>query len=243
MGRFVSLRRIAALAAVGATFMSGAGVARAGFTPVNSHPPPREPNQEQILEHVYGGNFSADGVNFSNGTLTATRIDDANDASWTQQVSSVRPLANFAKRKQALGFFEDADGASNALFSVTGSKFDVSGGATSPGAHLNGSIRAGRYANVERAFSSLPSQNRDHVDHLVSYRLSGPEIENPTYVLFWEDKWGPKSDFDFNDLVVEVTAKSDPLMIPLPPAAWSGLAGLGVIGVIGGSRRARRWIF
>jgi len=244
MDRFVFRRWVAAFALLGATLTGGAGgVARAGFTPVNQHPPPREPNQEQILEHVYGGNFKSDGVNFSNGTVTAMRIDDADDTTWTQQVASVRPLANFAKRKQALGFFEDTHGASKPLFAVTGSKYDVSGGAIVPGARLNGEIRAGRYENVERAFSSLPSQNRDHLDHLVSYRLSGPEIEQPTYVLFWEDKLGPKSDFDFNDLVVEVTAKSDPLMIPLPPAAWSGLAGLAMIGLVGGSKRARRWIF
>jgi hypothetical protein len=244
MGRFIPRRWVAAIALIGATFAGGAGEARAGFTRVNSHPPPREANQEQILEHVYGGNFKADGLNFSNGTLAATRIDDADDMTWTQQVGGVRPLANFAKRKQALGFFDDAAGTSNQLFSLTGSKFDVIGGVTTAAtARLDGAIRTGRSENVAKAFSSLPSENRDQLDHLVSYRLSGPEIENPTYVLFWEDKWGRNSDFDFNDLVVEVTASSDPLMIPLPPAAWPGLAGLALIGIVGGCRRARRWIF
>jgi hypothetical protein len=243
MGRFfVRGRRLIAFALFGVTFTGGAGVARGGFTPVNSHPPPREANQEQILEHVYGGNFKADSLNFSNGSMTATRIDDADDMTWTLQVGSVRPLANFAKRKQGLGFFEDAGGSPKQFFSVTGSKYDVTGGATTPGAPLNGAISAGRNENVERAFSSLPSKNRDHLDHLVSYRLSGPDIENPTYVLFWEDKSGPKSDFDFNDLVVEVTAKSDPLMIPLPSAVWNGLVGLAVVGAVGTSRRRRRWI-
>src|SRR6185369_17022449 len=121
MARFVPQRRwIAALALVGATCTGGAGVARAGLTHVNSHPPPREANQQQILEHAYGGNFQADGLNFSNGTVTATRIDDADDMTWTQQVGGVRPLANFAKRKQALGFFEDSGGQTKTLFAVTG---------------------------------------------------------------------------------------------------------------------------
>ena len=244
MARFVPRRRwIAALTVVGATWIGGAGVvARGGFTHVNSHPPPREANPQQILEHVYGGDFHADGLNFSNGAVTATRIDDADDMTWTQQVGSVRPLANFAKRKQSLGFFDDSGGETKTFFAAAGSKYDVAGGATTAGAQLNGSIRVGRYGNVERAFSSLPSENRDHLDHLISYRLSGPDIENPTYVLFWEDKWGPKSDFDFNDLVIEVAAKSDPLMIPLPPAAWSGLASLAAIGAVGTWKRTRRRI-
>jgi hypothetical protein len=244
MARF-SYRRlqVAAVALVVATLIGAAGgVARGGFTPVNQHPPPHEPGQEQILEHVYGGDFHADGLNFTNGAITLSRIDDADDSTWSQSVGSVRPLANFAKRQQASGFFEDADGSTKRLFSVTGSKFDVSGGAAAPGIKLNGGIKIGRSENVRRAFSSLASENRDHLDHLVSYRLSGPEIQNPAYVLFWEDKLGPKSDFDFNDLVVEVAAKSDPLMIPLPPAAWSGLVGMALVGMIGGYRRARRWI-
>src|SRR4051812_9425037 len=52
--------------------------ARAGFTPINfSHSPrnSREATHEQILEHTYGGDFTADGMNFSNGSVTVTRID------------------------------------------------------------------------------------------------------------------------------------------------------------------------
>src|SRR3954470_13365263 len=120
MGRFIPWRRrqIAALALLGTAFIGGAGVARGGFTHVNSHPPPREANPEQILEHAYGGDFKADGLNFSHGAVTATRIDDADDATWTQQVATVRPLANFAKRKQALGFFDDANAATKPLFAI-----------------------------------------------------------------------------------------------------------------------------
>jgi len=242
MGRFILGRWVTTYILAGAVALACAGSARAGFTPIN-HPPGSEGSQEKILEHAYGGNFKAFGANFSNGALTATRIDDADDTTWTQQVGSVRALANFAKKKKALGFFEDAAGATNPLFSVAGSKYEVSGGLSTPNASLDGRIQAGRHQNVERAFSSVPSENRDNLDHLVSYRLSGPDVEKPTFILFWEDKWGPNSDFDFNDLVVEMTTSSDPLLIPLPPAAWSGLAGLTVIGFVSGCRRARRWIF
>jgi hypothetical protein len=40
-----------------------------------------------------------------------------------------------------------------------------------------------------------------------------------------------------------VTAASDALLIPLPPAVMSGLGGLAMLGMFTGWKRARRWIF
>jgi len=219
---------------------------RAGFTPINfSHSPrnSREATHEQILEHTYGGDFTADGVNFSNGSVTVTRIDDSADQTWTQQASSARAVAAFAKHKQAFGYFQgDSGGSFNKLFEVSGNQFDVDGSVTD--SRLDGSIRFGRNENIGRAFSSLAAENRDGKDHLVSYKVSGPDnLQAPTYLLFWEDKWGKNSDFDFNDLVVEVSTAGQPLLIPLPPAAWSGIAGLAMLGLLTASKRARRWIF
>jgi hypothetical protein len=245
MVRFIPARLLAAAAIVGAIALSGTH-ARAGFTQVNHSDSPRnarEATHEQILEHAYGGNFTADGMNFSNGSVAVTRIDDATDSTWTQQkITSARAVASFARRKQAFGYFQGDEGGSyNKLFSVTGNQFDVSGGVEDT--NLNGTIRFGRNENVDKAFSSLASENRDGKDHLVSYRVTGAGNDAPTYLLFWEDKWGRNSDFDFNDLVVEVGASSDALLIPLPPAAWSGLGGLAIMGMITGCKRTRRWIF
>ena len=49
--------------------------AMAGFTTVNALPP-GEKSIKEILDHVYGGSFVANGVNYSNGPLTASRIND-----------------------------------------------------------------------------------------------------------------------------------------------------------------------
>jgi hypothetical protein len=244
MVRFIHSRWLSAVALVGLVAF-GSSQTRAGFTDINHSNSPRnskEATHEQILEHAYGGNFTASGVNFSNGSVTVTRIDDNADATWTQQITSARAVASFARRKQAFGYFQGAGGESfNKLFSVSGSQYDVTGGAGD--IDLNGTLKFGRNENVGKAFSSLASDNRDGKDHLVSYKVTGADGTNPTYLLFWEDKWGRNSDFDFNDLVVEVTAASDALLIPLPPAVMSGLGGLAMLGMFTGWKRARRWIF
>ena len=70
---------------------------------------------------------------------------------------------------------------------------------------------------------------------MVSYRLTGPSGLTK-YVLFFEDLGtGANSDWDYNDLVVEITAR--PSMIPLPPAVWSGLAMLACGGLVHARRR------
>src|SRR5207253_6215587 len=84
-------------------------------------------------------------------------------------------------------------------------------------------------------FSSNQADNVDKRDHLVTYEiggLPGQPANVTTRVLFWEDLPAPSSDFDFNDFVVELKtdpplgAGTAPLLIPLPPAAWTGLSGL-----------------
>jgi len=231
---------------VGAVAAFGAVDAHAGFTEIGKGRK-AEANQEQILEHTYGGDFVANGANFSNGTVTATRLDDGNDSVWSStQVSSARTVAAFAKRKQAFGYFGGSSGGDfKKLFDVSGtSGFDVQGNATGLGSVLDGSIRFGRSEKLTKAFSSLASENRDGRDHMITYKVTGLDgTTNPVYLMFWEDKWGRRSDFDFNDLVVEVKgAQGEPLLIPLPAAAWSGLGSLAGLGMLMGWKRARRWV-
>ena len=99
-------------------------------------------------------------------------------------------------------------------------------------------------------FSSLASANVDGKDHLVTYLLVDDGAQNLksnkkdatlTFVLFWEDlaKGQNNADWDFNDLAVEVKASS-PVVIPLPAAAWSGIATLAGSAVMAGYRKVRR---
>ena len=62
-----------------------------------------------------------------------------------------------------------------------------------------------------------------------------PENNTPggadRFLLFFEDVGaGLDSDWDFNDLVVELTVRPGVNAVPLPPAAWSGLAALATVG-------------
>ena len=48
--------------------------ARAGFTAVSAPTSSGEIGHADIFNGIYGGSFSAGGLNFSNGSITATRI-------------------------------------------------------------------------------------------------------------------------------------------------------------------------
>ena len=117
---------------------------------------------------------------------------------------------------------------------MSGRKFDVAGAGAS-GTEVDGELLLatgrGRCAKV---FSSAVASNPDGMDHLVTYQVNGTGQPASVYLLCWEDKFAGKSDRDYNDLVVEVQAAeiaarapfTQPLLIPLPPPAWTGLAGL-----------------
>ena len=81
-------------AATAATFF-GAAQAHAGFSTINTVAN-GEPSLGQILGHEYGGTFAANGVNFSNGSVTATRINDNNDQIWNTHFVSANVVAKFA---------------------------------------------------------------------------------------------------------------------------------------------------
>jgi hypothetical protein len=252
-----------AAAALGAVLMAGATTptAQAGFTKVQQAKRASGPSHEQILEHVYGGDFVADssGLGFSSDTgVTVTRLDDAADGTWHGTMESARSVAAFGRNPRATGYFGgSAGGRFSKLIDTGGRKFDVSGVCDTATA-VDGELSFGRGRKANRVYSSVAENNRDDADHLVSYEVhsAGADAGSSTYLLFWEDKLGRRSDRDFNDLVVEIrtastasdaaataAAISEPLLIPLPPALWSGLGGLVGLGAFGAVRRSRgrRW--
>ena len=225
------------LAALGLSL--GAAEAQAGFTTIN---PPRgeEKTQEEILEHVYGGDFIASALNFSNGTISASRIEDTDtgltDQIWSDAVVSATAEAVFAKYGQSFGYLAGTDDSTYTnLFDVAGKGFDAAGSAT-----VDLSNQTWRWArNGETGVrSSQDSDNRNDRDHLTTYEIAGLDDGATTWLLFWEDK-AINSDRDFNDLVVELkTASATPL--PLPPAAWMGLSTLLGGGIVSQLRKLRR---
>lgn len=230
------------------------------FTPINP-PHPGEDDHATILSNIYGGTFvpsGGRGVDFSNGSLLAFRIDDRvdntlfsggalgmtgtggedeTDQTWRADFVLAAAEAKFASFEQNFGYFSGVDDGIEAytqLFALTGDRYNVQGQADLSA--LRGQlIRWGR-GGQDRILSSRISDNADGEDHMVTYQLideQGPEGGEPLirWLVFWEDilKGEPHEDFDFNDLVVEITA------IPEPTA----LMGLGLAGLLA-LRRSRR---
>jgi len=219
----------------------GASNAQAGFTTIN---PPNygkggEATQAEILSNSYGGTFTANGLNFTNGTLTATRVNDNADQVFSGDLTSSKALATFAQYKQGFGYGPSA--SPTKLFDVGGDDFTVTGSTGAVDLPSKFSFdRIPPAGSNGYTVSSLNADNKDKVDHLTTYELTGAGITEKTYVLFWEDKLARQhSDFDFNDLAVEIKGVNA-VVVPLPAAAWSGLVTLAGGAIVAGYRKARR---
>jgi hypothetical protein len=94
------------LAIAGLSLM-GVSAANAGFTTIGPTSNPGEPNQATILSHIYGGTFVADGVNFTNGSLTATRVDDDADQSFAGPITAPTAFEKHTSLDVSLAFSGD----------------------------------------------------------------------------------------------------------------------------------------
>ncbi len=209
-------------AVVAAGIMIGVSSARAGYTTINPPPsaPVAEKTQQQIFNQVYGSGFTlqGDGVSYSNGAITATRINDTgspNDQIWSGTVTNATAEAVWAGYQQTFGYYPNSSGGSfTPLFTANGTEsFSVTGSVSNPS--LPATFRFGS-SNQAGADSSLPSDNFDGKDHMISYQITGLGGNTPTYMLFFEDRGntGSNPDFDFNDLVVQL--QTSPSSVPEP---------------------------
>ncbi len=220
---------------VAAVMGLGLSQARAATTTVQP-PAAGEDSHEQIFEQHYGGDFLQVGNNFTNGTITANRIDDDNDQIWNiDHAVDAQVQAVFADLNQKFGYIPGDSGTLGdfvQLFNVTGDETDgytVNGKAR---VKIDGDFKWARRGGNGTA-SSKNTDNPDDIDHLVSYEITGLDAPEPVYMLFFEDLYQSNNqyDSDFNDLVVEVAS------VPTPGAFGAGLALLGVAGLV---RRRRR---
>ncbi len=248
----ITRRRLAGLATT-AVLALGVSSAPAATTGIGPSFVASEPTHLDIFNTLYGGGFTANGDNFENGVITATRVDDfgvggvlnvlsgsagdADDQVWSSDpltVFSAKAVGRFAAFNQSFGVFEgESGGAFQELFSVSGSGYAVTGEVSN--VNLTGDFRFGR-SGQNGPQSSLDGDNVDGLNHLVTYEITGLNGDK-TWLLFWEDlNQGDPTDFDFNDLVVEVTAT----VIPLPTAIIPALGTLAGAFVIRRFRRSRR---
>ena len=212
-----------------------------------------EVNHEQILEGIYGGDFTKTNLDYSDGTITATRIQDINgnspinlctggsgdmDQVWDDGTAGTVAKARYAGDNQSFGYWLNG-GAYTKAFDVTGSGFSVSESAVIT-FDADDTWHWGRYGKNAPAgpHSSLESENPEttDIDHMVTYKITGldqlseddPDYTTyPTWLLFFEDRDagdGQWDDFDYNDLVVEVQCVPEPLTVL---GVFLGVSGLG----------------
>lgn len=226
-----------------------------GFTTISAPISAGELNHQQILSGIYGGSFSASGVDFSNGSITATRIHDfdasdghsgslnllanndagANDQIWIDGIALMTGRARYANENQSLGIFQGSDNtttgfSTGTLLSINSNPFLGSGTTYGP-TNLSGEWRWGSDGAAMR--SSMEGDNADGLDHMVTYMITGAglaalgyDADATVWLMFWDDGLGQDGDRDFNDLVVEVMAMAIPLPAPL------AMAGIGILGLI-----------
>jgi hypothetical protein len=230
------LAGLAALAGVG--FASSAF---AGFTTINP-PAPGEQTIPDIFGHIYGGTFTLeDGVDYSNGSLTAVRVSDtapqsgglsyddpgpnATDQLWQASSVSVTAEASFSTLESSpFGYIAGSSGGSfTPLFTVSGHDYDTTGsGSFSLG---SGTFRLAA-ENHYGLLSSLPADNVDTADsskdgavHMVTYEIDGLSGPDKTWLAFFDDYGddGKDGDFDYEDLVIQLkTAPAATSSVPEP---------------------------
>ncbi|MCC6681386.1 MAG: DUF4114 domain-containing protein [Phycisphaeraceae bacterium] len=185
-------------------------------------PAPGEDTHAEIFSQLYGGTFSVtDSVSFTNGAITAQRVDDENDLLFSGEMFDAESQAVFATRSQTFGYMPGASGGTfQQLIAVTGNQYNVSGAVANM--QVNAPIRLARMDN-DYLVTSQPSDNSDGLDHMITYSIQGLNTTQQVMVIFFEDlpQQDSFADFDYNDLVVELRLAEIP-----EPGTISMLAGL-----------------
>ena len=153
--------------------------------------------------------------------LKATNFTTADDSNWTDGTVRSTAEARYASWDQSFGWKDNTTGGtSTTMFDVLGWGFDPGQSDYGPYPVLSTDFEWER-SGTGPTWSSDPEDNGGD-DHMITFLVEGTGV-NPQWLVFWEDAPYGAIDFDFNDLVVQIGV----LIVPLPPAAMMGLAGLG----------------
>lgn len=210
-----------------------------------------EPGLRTIFGNIYGGTFNPvtpGSLDFTNGTVTLTRVRDfvggatsatginhvngstmgmADDSVWADGTVQIRFETKYASNNNTFGWFNNLT-APNTFQALLGTTPGSSTIATLSSNFEWGLQTVGGTTDIWR---SNMFENPGDEDHFITYKVTG--LPGGTrWLIAVEDLKFAKSDFDYNDWVGEIE-----VLIPLPPAAAIGFAGLGLVALVRSARR------
>src|SRR4029078_9327257 len=140
-------------------------------------------------------------------TIVTPPNGSQDDQLWQANFQLSSAEAIFGAFNQQVGYYLGASGGTYVnLFNSSGWGYGVTGGADLTS--LSGQLLRWARAGQSRIVSSLISDNTDGKDHMVTYNIQGLNNGKITWLIMFEDKFTGEeyADFDYNDLVVQITA-------------------------------------
>ena len=210
--------------------------AQSGFTPLEDAPS-SEASHADILASALGGTFSASGLNFINGSITAIRNLDHDsggegggsggffDQIWAARSYRATVIGHESDGSAHFGY---VDGISGEDFTSLLNVRDIGSSASATiGDDFRWALQIG-IEGIDPLFTSRESDNG--VDAMVSYTLINENGNAFASVLFFEDRI-IGSDWDYNDVAILLS------VVPTPQAVSMG--GLALLAGFGMTRRRR----